>query len=228
MWKLDALSGLLCIATGIFVGLSLDGATEFGGWLSQWQTLVAGALAVGAAAVTVLQMERTDIRQQTRHIELVRLGLRADRLTMLRLRDVWLDRLVAQADAIIPSLATIDQATKTTNDYSPIELNKAMGAFGYSFWRFKEILEDPLYEAAKPLFDGPATTAARFSDQSIQAIRELNGPLSAFLNFNQGPAFGYYADAAETVEKYWGLARGVPAAVQRLAAEIRRIAALYE
>ncbi|TPK15184.1 hypothetical protein FJ872_19505 [Mesorhizobium sp. B2-5-9] len=227
MWKLDALSSLLCAATGVFVGLSLADATSFGNWLGQWQTLVAGALAVGAAAVTVFQMERTDIRQQARHIELVRLGLRSDRLTMLRLRDVWLDKLVAQADILTPALATIKEAKDAAGDYSPIALKWAMAIFDNSYWNFKEIIEkDTLFEEAKPLFDGEATTAARLAIQSVQAIRDISGPLVNFLSYGMGGSL--YVDAEVHVQEYWNVVEEVPATMQRFAIEIRRIAALYE
>ncbi|TPN26605.1 hypothetical protein FKO01_25355 [Mesorhizobium sp. B2-3-3] len=227
-WKLEALSSLLCVVTGIFLGLALAGATTgFGGWVFQWQTLVAGVLAVAAAAVTVTQMERTDIRQQKRHIELVRLGLRSDRLTMLRLRDVWLNKIVAEADILAPALATLKEARQTANHYSPIGLNNAMTVAWESYWRLKEILEDSLFEEARPFFDGTTTAAKRRIEESIAAIKELNASFSQLLDFGKGRS-SWSSDPEHWVNMHWDLAQAAPTEIQRFAAEIRRTAALYE
>jgi hypothetical protein len=53
-------------------------------WLYRWQTLIAGALAVLAAIITVRQMKTTDKLQEKRHQDLISLNLRSDRLRIQR------------------------------------------------------------------------------------------------------------------------------------------------
>lgn len=96
---------LLCmLMIGLFLGLAIDASESFSNIVFRWQTMIAGILAIVAAFITVLQMSATDRRQQARHehadqrqqdrhIELVRLSLRSDRLRALRAADraEWLE-----------------------------------------------------------------------------------------------------------------------------------------
>lgn len=83
-----------CIG-GMFSDIS---ATER--YLSDWQTLIAGFLAVVAAAWTVGEMRRNDTMQQQRHEELILLNLRADRLRAERAAVPYADRLENASDVI--------------------------------------------------------------------------------------------------------------------------------
>ena len=69
---------------GICAGLALGGMTELEFRLYDWQTLIAGILAVGAAAITLFEMRRTEAAQGKRHNDLLRLSLRQDRMTIER------------------------------------------------------------------------------------------------------------------------------------------------
>lgn len=78
-------------------------------------------MAVVAAAITIMQMQKTDEEQQGRHADMiapnqetdqnqqrrhddiVRLGLRADRLRAERLRDIWSKLLTDWADRVRPA-----------------------------------------------------------------------------------------------------------------------------
>ncbi|KQY21024.1 hypothetical protein [Rhizobium sp. Root483D2] len=63
------------------------GGTEGQIWafVEKYQTLIAGVLAVAAAWGTVRQMQRSDLKSDLRHQDLIYLALRADRLRVMRL-----------------------------------------------------------------------------------------------------------------------------------------------
>ncbi|RJG46463.1 hypothetical protein [Mesorhizobium sp. DCY119] len=81
---LQACSNVISIAIGIFLGLALADISAGERDLWEWQTLIAGILAVAAAGITVFQMQRIDARQHERHGEVMALNLRADRLRIQR------------------------------------------------------------------------------------------------------------------------------------------------
>lgn len=96
--RLQAGSNLVCVFMGVALGAALASTDGTAAFLSAWQTLIAGIMAVVAAAITIMQMQKsdeeqqgrhadmialnqqTDQNQQRRHDDIVRLGLRADRL----------------------------------------------------------------------------------------------------------------------------------------------------
>lgn len=63
------------------------GSHDGGGWtfIKDFQTLITGFAAVGAAAATILVMVKTDAEQERRHRDIVRLSLRPDRLRIERM-----------------------------------------------------------------------------------------------------------------------------------------------
>lgn len=90
----------ILIVIGFCLGAMFSDIGAADQYLSEWQTLIAGILAVAAAAWTVGEMRRTDSMQQQRHKELVLLNLRADRLRARRAAFPYADRLERFADAM--------------------------------------------------------------------------------------------------------------------------------
>jgi len=119
--RLQAGSNFVSVLIGIALGAAIASADGTAAFLSTWQTLIAGIMAVAAAAITIMQMQKTDgeqhrrhaeviaLNQQTdqnqqlRHDDIVRLGLRADRLRAERLRDIWSKALTDFADNVRPA-----------------------------------------------------------------------------------------------------------------------------
>jgi len=71
-------------AIGFIAGMAWSGSGHQVDWVWDYQTLITGILAVAAAYVTVNAMSRAEDRQQSRHDELLKLSLRADRLKVQR------------------------------------------------------------------------------------------------------------------------------------------------
>jgi len=67
------------LVLGTLVGLFIADTTGAEGWLKEYQTLVTGILAVGAALYTVRQMQSSDEKQEKRHQELIDFNLQPDR-----------------------------------------------------------------------------------------------------------------------------------------------------
>lgn len=91
--KLNAMQAVTALAAGTFIGIALTDATTAEFWLYRYQTIIAGILAIVAAAWTVYEMRRTDDRQGQRHTELVKLNLRSDSMKAARAADTFPDTL---------------------------------------------------------------------------------------------------------------------------------------
>jgi hypothetical protein len=118
--RLQAGSNFVSVLIGVALGAAIASTDGLAAFLGTWQTLIAGILAVAAAAITIVQMQKTDEEQHRRHIDMmtlnrqtdqnqqqrhddiVRLGVRGDRLRAERLRDIWSDSLVDWADRVPP------------------------------------------------------------------------------------------------------------------------------
>ncbi|GAA2867240.1 hypothetical protein GGQ99_001318 [Aminobacter niigataensis] len=104
LWFAVLVSGALGIILGV-AWMDLDHQAK---WLYDYQTLITGIAAVGAAFITVSAMSRSEERQQQRHDELMKLNLRADRLRARR--------------AAYPHSEQLEQSTR--------RLEKAIAAYG--------------------------------------------------------------------------------------------------
>ena len=67
------------VALGALTGLLLAEVSAMEGWLREYQALITGILAVGAALYTVRQMQLSDERQEKRHRELIDFSMQPDR-----------------------------------------------------------------------------------------------------------------------------------------------------
>lgn len=75
------------------------GGDSWRNWVSEFQTLITGILAVSAATWTVFTMDRTDAASEKRHRELVSLSLRKEALQIDQLVNPDFDLLVVIRDA---------------------------------------------------------------------------------------------------------------------------------
>ncbi|RVN34515.1 hypothetical protein [Sinorhizobium meliloti] len=81
--------GLLLIIAMVLLPPAISGGRtdSVGKFVFDYQTLITGIMAVGAAGWTISQMRRSDERQEARHRELVILGQRPEQMTFNALVD---------------------------------------------------------------------------------------------------------------------------------------------
>lgn len=75
----------IAAAVIILGSLSGDENSSLEAWVNRYQTLITGFFAIGAAYVTISQMQKTDSESERRHRELVRLQMRSERLIIERM-----------------------------------------------------------------------------------------------------------------------------------------------
>jgi hypothetical protein len=166
------------IAIAISLGYFLGRAAETwhpnpSRWIYDFQTLLAGGLAVLGAAWTVIQMNRTDDGAQKRHEELVKLQLRADRLMVLRACEGMdtgfrvladqLDNLLIIFNAACMSRATIDTIARSMAIDSVEELNKLLV-------KISLLIRNERIESAKNLFEPPMFSRRARIDRDAQSV----------------------------------------------------------
>lgn len=210
------------IAILIVIGFCLGGmfsdisTTEHS--LSEWQTLIAGNLAVVAAAWTIGEMRRNDTMQQQRHAELVLLSLRADRLRARRAAFPYADRLEQYSDAVyelVERLGTVGDAN--FNRLAAHNLAKAMRVI------IADVNADAIVDA-KPLFG----SAMAFGFASLEKK----------INASALPTIGLCEELAEAesdfgrkLEEHWPqIARnslGIASSCRDFAAELTALANHY-
>ncbi len=118
--------------------------------LYDFQTLITGIAAVGAAALTVWTMQSTDRRQQQRHDHLVALNLRTEYLTLERAIVPFLDELRGRAE-LASSLHR-----------KVMELEPGVGE---AVWSEAQAIEEAIW----------ATQEALETDEMIAALRYFDG-----------------------------------------------------
>lgn len=151
----------------------------FWGFLYDFQTLITGLLAVGAATVAVWQSRKIDALQHRRHNQLVALSIRPDYLILDRAYvpvEEILDNVIEEMKAIIQALTKAPEKMwqRVVND--PIE-------FISIFQRATSTLELEEIKAAMPLFDGETAmvySKARMKSKHLvsffqQMQREIGG-----------------------------------------------------
>lgn len=108
------------LVLGMAIGAAIDSELSMEDWLYRWSTLIAGILAVGAAFITVRAMLHTDIRQQKRHDELMKLNLRAERLIANRASKPWPSQLRKIANRFQRALGMMGNLPDTTQNRNEI------------------------------------------------------------------------------------------------------------
>lgn len=175
--KMNAMQAATAVLAGIFIGVALTDATNSEFWLYRYQTIIAGILAIIAAAWTVVEMRRSDERQQARHDDLIRLNLRAERLKVRRATFPYTKLFRLLANDII-GCSTALNASKSRDEFraSMFEVNKSVVTC-------KNLLKDGKVSDAQELFDenlsyGYLTivrTADRLARRLESAITAMDG-----------------------------------------------------
>ncbi len=154
---------------GALFGASIAGVHGVGAWLETWQTLIAGFLAVVAGGLTVAGTMWADQRQDSRHNDIQRLTLRADRATAARAAYIAGDffdlRLLAEVDELpadagrerimASNTKLVDRARDWTKD-------------------IEGKLKSALITEARPLFD--PLTAVHY-EQMEGMLKDIKEPL---------------------------------------------------
>jgi hypothetical protein len=115
---LGAASNIVAALFGMFVGLALADFPGVETWLEQWQTLIAGILAVLAAAVTIRQMQVSDAGQQRRHEHLIRMSMRSEALTVLRAHSLLTPTFLAIDKGLRDAISSF-QEMSITSEFEP-------------------------------------------------------------------------------------------------------------
>lgn len=207
------------VGIGIFVGLMIADASTAEHYLSEWQTLVAGILAVIAAAWTVGEMRRNDEMQQARHEELMRLNLRADRLRVARATIPHANEMVASAKRIsrviegglIEKLASGESAAFTTL-FGEREL-------------LEKMVNNKAIKAASDLFD--ANTAYNFHILKLTAQTAASaGRIVTMRPMGGGaPSYAIQQNTLPDLEIAW---RAVSTALDQFAADLLAMKRIYD
>ncbi|MBB3916186.1 hypothetical protein [Rhizobium fabae] len=153
------LTAVIAAATGLLLP-SIFGQPRIGNaggdpwrnFIYDFQTLIAGFFAVGAAFVTFHQMQRFDARSEKRHEEQIKLALRPDVLRMQR--------------ANSPSVETMrewrDDMRRISSKWRPDHLQEdtipARGTIIGLADGFEEEISRPTFQEATHLFSGKMTT----------------------------------------------------------------------
>lgn len=77
------------------------GKSQNGGWIFEYQTLIAGVLAIVGAVITVYAMQRADENARKRHEQLVRLSVHSDTLILHRALVPAVEQLRRAANEIL-------------------------------------------------------------------------------------------------------------------------------
>ncbi|SIT56548.1 hypothetical protein BQ8794_290158 [Mesorhizobium prunaredense] len=145
---LAAASNVVAALFGLFVGLALADFPGVETWLEKWQTLIAGILAVVAAAVTIRQMQVSDGGQQTRHEHLIRMSMRSETLTVLRAHTL-----------LTPTFLWIEGGLRNTLDlYERRQLSRPVEEFETFIDAIENAMASEEMQALRPVL-GPPTTA---------------------------------------------------------------------
>jgi hypothetical protein len=163
-----AASNVVSVAVGMFAGLALADVSEGAiKWLHDWQTLITGGMAVGAAGLTVAAMHLTDARQQLRHVELIKLNTRRDKLRVMRAANPRAKALRNWADLSDGMVADF-KAVYAADGSDGLESEKL-----FEFWGHLQIA--PVRLAAKELlqdvelFDAELRDLIQASNTAIQS-----------------------------------------------------------
>lgn len=180
-WRVRFLSFIGLFILGIFVTSSIFEGKQngWGIWIYDFQSLITGVLAIGAAFFTVDQMRRSDMQQEKRHREILEMNLRRDWMQIRR--------------AFHPQVAELNAATNELGELLPI-LNSSPDEPGYkdvfkqsqkyrnTAHLIKNILEREQILDVKDFFDERAFRAFQISYDDIHFMiafienwHELNG-----------------------------------------------------
>ncbi len=132
-----------------------------------YQTLIGGMLAIVAAVITVIAMMVVDQRQGARHNELIRLGVRADRIRLERLLVPQFEQLSASFQLIGAFEIAAGICELPVGD--PFEdLTKRLSDLRDAVVQIRICIASQAWTAAEDLFNGELSDACRELDRSTR------------------------------------------------------------
>lgn len=215
---LQAAGSFVSILFGISVGVMIADSTTGEGWLFRWQTLVAGLLAVGAAAITVSQMQWTDDRQELRHRDLIKLAVRSDRLKLERAREAIREPMLRGAERLDAVLKTVEGKSGESIAPSPATVF-AIDGYEEAFNDFRSAYTDGELNAAVDLFDAATVAAYRKFAKGFGAIQNNIEDVKRAAGKNTGSSF--------TADFSWEMICTVPKAAHDLLGSLDRLIGHY-
>lgn len=156
-----------------------SGGDPWRNWVSEFQTLITGILAVSAATWTVFTMDRTDAASEKRHRELVGLSLRKEALQVDQLVNPDFGSLVVVREACkhfagLPLIVTRD-------DVALQSLNDELSSLEVRISDVSKIMARQTWRDASPLFDG---ALYKRRDDVVSACEEVSTGLAVAANKN--------------------------------------------
>lgn len=222
---LMALSNAVCVIAGVLLGLALADVSRFDEWLSQWQTLIAGLLAIAAALITVSQMQLTDERQNSRHSELVKVGLRAERIKVARASDYAASEFRRDAARLADLIHILLPATLTPRWEPSPDLVGEIRALGAVTTRLNYLAKNPAIIDAEPLFNAAMVKtrerilACGYVDHTGEAVfRQILGLEIKSI---------FYADGTGQTLTTWSRVARLPEYCVEFADQLERLKADY-
>lgn len=137
------------------------GGDPWRNWVYDFQTLITGLAAVGAATWTISVMERTDRKQADRHRELVELNQRSDLRRLERAIEPQLEELADIAGSLAAS--ELDPALFKDEPGDPVYnmVTSATANYLTAVRRVYDVLERKQFVDGSELFDGRLTYSLR-------------------------------------------------------------------
>lgn len=167
-------------AIGFIAGMAWCDFGHQEDWVSNYQTLITGILAVAAAYVTVNAMSRAEDRQQSRHDELLKLSLRADRLRVQRAEYPFADVIDDFSIRISDLIKVMDDASDSSSiaDAFASANEHAIGC--------KNIFTEGAVEEARVLFGPNMSDSYIFLTRSVKRALHRCDRISQFIAANPG------------------------------------------
>ncbi|MER8654397.1 hypothetical protein [Mesorhizobium sp. M0847] len=169
---LVAASNVVAALFGVFVGLALVDFPGVETWLEHWQTLIAGILAVVAAAVTIRQMQVSDAGQQRRHEHLIRMSMRTETLVVLRAHTILTPTFLRVSEGLLTALRNYEKRQMPAGAVTPFETQ--IDAIEHAF-AAEEM------RALRPLLGPPAAALLLRIAERNAAFRTSRGVFSTAL-----------------------------------------------
>lgn len=145
--------------------------------IEDFQTLITGFFAIGAAYVTVRQMEKSDKKSDNRHVQLVRLSLRADALRVERLLYPQVDELLGLQNHLRLINAGYT-GEKSTSEYVKFHREEIKTVIR----KIIAVLDRPQWTTGQDLFDGTLTYQAaelrRWAERTSTAFSHIESDMS--------------------------------------------------
>ncbi|MGO1161712.1 hypothetical protein ACTOV4_07110 [Brucella sp. C7-11G] len=169
---------VIFVIAGIFFVDDISGrhANVWSDILEKYQTLISGVLAIFAASITVRQMQISD-RQQIKHAEAtMALSIKEDFLTVERLH----------TSAIKPLKQLRNDFEKYSNikTAKPSEfgqyLDDIKSTFPAKLSELRDVMSNPCFNDAVPLFNGRATAAFQTIKSSEEVLKGMSNFLQAY------------------------------------------------